>query len=85
MSYISYNKLSENEFDNIVSKRDKLQELTIKKLKFEVPDSYRKDEKVTTDFVPTDNTDVKTKAYLDEKLVKNKRSLIKIRERLQTT
>ena len=29
MAYISYNKLWESEFDDIVSKRDKLQDLNI--------------------------------------------------------
>ena len=33
MAYISYNKLWENDFDNIVSKRDKLQDLGINQLK----------------------------------------------------
>ena len=38
----------ENEYDNIVSKRDKLQHLNINQIKLEVYDSYRKDEKKTT-------------------------------------
>ena len=42
MAYISYNKLWESEFDGIVSKRDKLQDLNINNLKLEVNDSYRK-------------------------------------------
>ena len=45
MAYISYNKLWENEFDGIVSKRDKLQDLNINQLKLEVHDTYKKDEK----------------------------------------
>ena len=32
MAYISYNKLWESEFDGIVSKRDKLQDLNINQL-----------------------------------------------------
>ena len=44
-----------------------------------------KKEKITTHFGPTDNSDVITKGYRDEKrkIIKNKRSLIKIRKRLQ--
>ena len=67
MTYISYIKLWESEFDGIVSKRDKLQDLKINQLKLEVHDTYKKDEKLTTDFEPTDNSDVINKAYLDEK------------------
>ena len=70
MAYISYNKLWESEFDNIVSKRDKLQDLNINNLKLEVHDTYQKDEKKTTHFEPTDNEDVINKAYLDSKLLK---------------
>ena len=60
----------ESEFDGIVSKRDKLQDANINQLKLEVHDTYKKDEKLTTNFEPTDNSDVINKAYLDEKLKK---------------
>ena len=70
MAYISYNKLWESEFDGIVSKRDKIQDLNINNLKLEIHDTYKKDEKITTNFEPTDNTDVINKGYLDEKLLK---------------
>ena len=70
MAYISYNKLWESEFDGIVSKRDKLQDLNINNLKLEVNDTYKKDEKITTNFEPIDNSDVVNKAYLDEELKK---------------
>ena len=70
MAYISYNKLWESEFDGIVSKRDKLQDLNMNQLKLEVHDTYEKDEKITTDFEPINNQDVINKAYLDEKLLK---------------
>ena len=70
MAYISYNKLWESEFDGIVSKRDKLQDLNINNLKLEVHDTYKKDEKISTDFEPIDNSDVINKGYLDEKLLK---------------
>ena len=68
MAYVSYNKLWESEFDNIVSKRDKLQDLKINQLNIEVHDTYKKDEKITTNFEPTDDSDVINKSYLDEKI-----------------
>ena len=70
MAYISYNKIWESEFDGIVSKRDKLQDLNINQLKLEVHDTYKKDEKITTKFEPTEDSDVINKSYLDEKLLK---------------
>ena len=78
MAYISYNKLWESEFDGIVSKRDKLQDLNINQLKLEVHDSYKKDEKLTTNFEPIDNSDVINKSYLAEKLLKIDGHLSKI-------
>ena len=70
MAYITYNKLWESEFDGIVSKRDKLQDLNINNLKLEVLDTYKKDEELTTNFKPVDDLDVINKAYLDSKLIK---------------
>ena len=70
MAYISYNKLWESEFDGIVSKRDKLQDSNISKLKLEIHDTYKKDERITTNFKAVDNEDVINKGYLDEKLLK---------------
>ena len=70
MAYISYNKLWESEFDGIVSKRDKLQDSNINQLKLEVYDTYKKDEKITTNFEPADNNDVINKGFLDKKLLK---------------
>ena len=70
MAYISYNRLWESEFDGIVSKRDKLQDSNINQLKLEVHDSYKKDEKITTNFEPIDDSDVINKSYLDDKLKK---------------
>ena len=57
-----------NEFDGIVAKRDKLQDLNIIQLKLEIHDAYRKDENITTTFEPTDFSDVINKAYLCGKL-----------------
>ena len=70
MVYISYNKLWQSEFDGIVSKRDKLQDLNIIQLKTEVHDTYKKDETITTNFEPTDDSDVINRSYLDEELLK---------------
>ena len=70
MAYIFYNKLWESEFDGIVSKRVKLQDANISQLKLEVYDTYKKDEKITTNFEPIDNSDVINKGYQDEKLLK---------------
>ena len=78
MADISYNKLWESEFDGIVSKRDKLQDLNINNLKLEVLDTYKKDEKLTTNFEPIDNSDVINKGYLDEKLLKINAHLTKL-------
>ena len=71
MAYISYNKKWEIEFDNIISERDKLQDLISSQLKLEVHDTYRKDEKITTNFETTDSSDVINKGYLDKKIIKN--------------
>ena len=70
MAYISYNKLWESEFDGIVSKRDKLKDLNIIQLKLEVHETYKKDQKITTNFEAVDDEDVIKKSYLDSKLLK---------------
>ena len=44
--------------------------MNINQLKLEVLDSYKKDEKITTDFGPTINEDNINRAYLDKKLLK---------------
>ena len=69
MAYISYNKLWESELDGIVSRRDELKDANINQLKLEVHDSYKKDEKITTDFQAIDDSDVINKGYLDSKLL----------------
>ena len=70
MAYISYNKLWESEFDGIVSRRDKLQDLNINNLKLEVNDTYKNDEKITTNFKAVVDEDVINKGYFDEELKK---------------
>ena len=71
MAYIYYNKLWESEFDNIVPTADRVQVMNFNQLKLQVHDTYRKgtyrkDEKITTNFETTDNEDVINKACLDE-------------------
>ena len=67
MACISYNNIWESEFDGIVPIRDKLQDLNINQLKPEVQYIYKKDEKITTNFEPIDDSHVINKAHLDEK------------------
>ena len=68
MSYSSYNKLWESEFDGIVSERDKLKVLNINQLKLEVHGNYKKDEKITKNFELVNNDDVINKTYLEQTL-----------------
>ena len=70
MTFNSYNKFWESQIDAIVSKRNRLQDLDKNQLNVEVHDTYKKDEKITTNLEPTDNADVINKAYLDENLLK---------------
>ena len=70
MAYVSYNKLWENEFDGIVSKRDKLQDFNIIQLKLEVNDIYKTNENITTNSEAVDDKDVINKDCLDSKLLK---------------
>ena len=70
MAYISYNKVWESEFDGIVSKRDKLQDLDINQLELGIHDAYKKAQKITRNFEAVDDEDVINKGYLDETLLK---------------
>ena len=73
-----------SEFVGIVSKRDKLRALNINQLKLEVHDTYKKDENITIKLKPVNDEDVISNAHPSRlKLIKKKRSLILIRERLQ--
>ena len=60
----------ESEFENNVSKKDKRQNINLNKLKLKVNDAYKKDEKITTEFKPSNDRDVINKAYLDTKISK---------------
>ena len=70
MAYIFYNKVCESDFDNIVFKKDEVQDININRLKLEVHDTYKEDEKLTTNFEPSNKEYVLNKAYLEEKLSK---------------
>ena len=52
--------------------------MNINQLKLEVHDTYKQDEKITTNFEPTDYLDVINKGYLDEKLIKRDGPLSKL-------
>ena len=70
MAYLSYIKLMESEFDNIVFKKDKVQDMNNNQLKLEVHESYRKYRKLPANFEPVNIDDVINETYLDEKLKK---------------
>ena len=55
----------ESEIDNIVSERDKLQDMIFNQLKLDVHDTYKKEERITTNFEASNAEDVIDKAHLD--------------------
>ena len=63
-------KIWESEFDGIVSRKDKLQDLNSNQLKLKVHVTYKKDEKISTNLEPVDNEDVINTDFLDGKLKK---------------
>ena len=81
MAYISYNKLWESEFDGIVSKGDKLQDSNINQLKLKLYDTYKKDEKLTTNFEPNDNEYIIKEGCIDSKLLKIDTHLSKLEKK----
>ena len=70
MAYINCNKLCESEFDYVVSTKDKVQDINISQLKLKVSVTYKKDEKITTNFEASNPDVVISKGFLDEKLFK---------------
>ena len=62
----------------MVSKRDKLQDSNINQIKLEVHDTYKKDEKKTTNFEAVNDEDVINKGYLDENFLKINSHLSKL-------
>ena len=69
MTYNCFNKLSESEFDNIVSRKNAVQDLNINQLELQVHDAYQ-NEKLTTTFKDLYQSDDIYTAYLDKKLSK---------------
>ena len=70
MAYMSYDKLWRSEFYNIVSAKDRAQDINLNQIKFKVNDTYGNYEKIKTNFKPFNDEDVINKAYLDTKLSK---------------
>ena len=66
MAYIGFEKLWRGEFHNNVSAKDTEQDTDFNQLKLKVNDTYKEDEKITRNFVASDDSDVINKAYLDE-------------------
>ena len=70
MAYIFYFTVWESEFDNIVFKKDKVQDMNISQIKLEVQDTFRRGEKITTKFEPSDDSDGTNFDYLDAEVIK---------------
>ena len=70
MAYIKYKKVWVSEFDNIVSTKDKMQDLNPNQLKLEVHDTYKRDKKLTTIFEAANVENIMNKAFLVRKLTK---------------
>ena len=68
MADISYNKLWESQFDNILFKKDKLQDMNVNQLKLEVHDTYKKDENIIMNLKLVIDESVISKTFLDEKI-----------------
>ena len=51
-----------------ISAKHRVQNINLNQFKLRVNDLYKEDEMITTNFAPTDDEDVKNKAYLDKKL-----------------
>ena len=62
--------MRESEFDIFVSKKFKVQDINFNQLKLEVLDSYKKDEKITTNFKASNPDYAINKAYLEQNLSK---------------
>ena len=60
----------ESEFDNTVSKIDKVQDMNNNQLKHEVHDTCEENQKITTNFKAGNDEDVTNKTYLNEKSFK---------------
>ena len=72
MAYISYNILRKSEFDNIVSKRGKVQDLIINHIKINLYDTFKKVEKITTNVEHSDDSDVINKRFFEKKMIEKR-------------
>ena len=70
MAYTRYNRLLESDIDNIVCRKVKVHDRIFDQWKFERHDTYKNDEKQTTNFQGIDKEDVINKAFVEEKLLK---------------
>ena len=70
MALISYDNLWRFEIYDNVSAKVRVQDINLNQLKLNVNDTYKKDEKITTNFETSVDADVIIKAYLDTKLSK---------------
>ena len=59
-----------SEFDKLVSKREKVQDMNINQLKLEAHDTFKQDDKLPINFEPSDDGNAINKTYLDEKFLK---------------
>ena len=75
MVYISYTELWRSVFCNNVSAKDRVQGNNLNQIKLKVNDTNKRNEKITTNFEPSDKKDVISKTYLDTNLSKIKASL----------
>ena len=82
MAYIKFKKLWESEFDTIICRKDKVQDIKFNQLKLKVNDTYTKDKGITTIFQPSNDENVINKAFVEKKN-RNRGSFIIIRKRLQ--
>ena len=69
MAYFSYDKLWRSEFYNNVSAKDKMHDINLNQLKFEVHDTFKKNEKITSFEASNPEVDI-NKGFLDTKLSK---------------
>ena len=69
MSYISYDKLWKSEFYTNVSAKDRVPDINLNQLKLKVNDSYKKDEKITTNVEASNPKDVINKGFFDNKSI----------------
>ena len=70
MAYKNHDKFWRPYFYSNVFAKDRVQDINLNQLELKVNDSYKKDEKISTNFEPFDDSDVINEAYLDKNLSK---------------